>query len=200
MLEQFVTFIVDIVGSLGYFGIFAMMFLESSFVPFPSEVVMVPAGYLVYKGEMNLYIVLFCGTFGSLAGALFNYYLAIKYGRGFLLKYGNYLFIDEDKLKKMEDFFSRHGHISTFTGRLIPGVRQYISFPAGLAKMDLKQFSLFTSLGAGIWISILTYIGYVIGDKEELIKESIHSWLIYIGIFLIILVFIYTYRYKKNKS
>ncbi len=200
MLESFVSFIVETVGDLGYFGIFIMMFLESSFVPFPSEVVMVPAGYLVYKGEMNLYIVLFCGTFGSLAGALFNYYLAIKYGRGFLLKYGNYLFIDEKKLQKMEGFFKKHGHISTFSGRLIPGVRQYISFPAGLAKMNLAEFSLFTSLGAGIWISILTYIGYVIGDKQELIKENIHTWLIYIMIALIIIIFIYTYRYKKNSS
>ncbi len=198
MLESFVTYIVEIVSSLGYFGIFAMMFLESSFVPFPSEVVMVPAGYLVYKGEMNLYIVLACGIFGSLAGALFNYYLAIKYGRGFLLKYGNYLFIDEQKLKKMENFFTNHGHISTFSGRLIPGVRQYISFPAGLAKMNLTQFSIFTSLGAGIWMSILTYIGYVIGDKQELIKENIHNWLIYVGISLVVIIFIYTYRYKKK--
>lgn len=200
MLEQFVTFIVDTVGSLGYIGIFFMMFLESSFVPFPSEVVMVPAGYLVYKGEMNLVMVILSGIFGSLAGAIFNYYLAVKFGRQFLIRYGNYFFIDEKKMDKMEKFFQSHGHISTFSGRLLPGIRQYISFPAGLAKMNLAEFSAFTALGAGIWVVILTYIGYFIGDNEALIKENIHSAVIYILIALAVIVFIYTYYYHKRKK
>jgi membrane protein DedA with SNARE-associated domain len=179
-------------------GIFFMMFLESSFFPFPSEVVMIPAGYLAYKGEMNIFIAIFAGILGSLAGAIFNYYLALKLGRVFLLKYGKYVFISEETILKMEDFFTKHGHISTFFGRLIPVVRQYISLPAGLAKMNLFVFSLFTSLGAGIWVIILTLLGYFLGGNEELIKEYLHQ--ITILLLVLIVIFSIIYYYKKVKK
>ena len=110
MLTNIINFIVETVGSLGYTGIFIMMFLESSFFPFPSEVVMIPAGYLAYKGEMNMYLVILFGILGSLAGSLFNYYLAIKFGRKFLIKYGKYFFIKEETIIRMEEFFKKHGH------------------------------------------------------------------------------------------
>lgn len=164
MFGEIVDFIMGFVGATGYFGIFFMMFLESSFVPFPSEVVMIPAGYLVHKGEMNMLLVIICGILGSLAGALFNYYLAIKLGREFLVRYGRYFFFSESSMQKMENYFKKHGEISTFVGRLIMGVRQYISLPAGLAKMNLLKFSIYTSLGAGIWVIILAILGYYIGD------------------------------------
>ena len=199
MLSSVVDFIVQTVGSLGYLGIFLMMFLESSFFPFPSEVVMIPAGYLAYKGEMNIYIAIVAGILGSLAGALFNYYLAIKFGRKFLIKYGKYFFIKEQTIIKMEEFFKNHGHISTFSGRLIPVVRQYISLPAGLAKMNLFVFSLYTSLGAGIWVVILTVLGYYLGDNEGLIKEYLRYIIIVILISLAILVFWYYKKLKKAK-
>lgn len=197
MLQDIVNFIVDLVGNLGYIGIFLMMFLESSFFPFPSEVVMVPAGYLAYKGEMNIFIAIFVGIAGSLAGALFNYFLAIKYGRGFLIKYGKYFFISENTILKVEDFFKEHGHISTFSGRLIPAVRQYISFPAGLAKMNLFTFCIYTSLGAGIWVIILTILGYFIGGNEALIKEYLRYIIVAILIGLAIMGYWY---YKRKKS
>lgn len=195
MLHDIVNFIVQLVGDLGYLGIFIMMFLESSFFPFPSEVVMIPAGYLAYKGEMNIFMVIIIGIAGSLAGALFNYYLAIKYGRAFLIKYGKYFFISEDTIGKVEGFFKEHGHISTFSGRLIPAVRQYISFPAGLAKMDIFTFILYTSLGAAIWVIILTLLGYFIGGNEALIKE----YLRYIIIAILIGLAAMTYWYYKRK-
>jgi len=183
-MEAIVTYLVDTIGSLGYIGIFLLMFLESSFFPFPSEVVMIPAGYLAYKGEMNLGLVLFFGIGGSLSGAWFNYLLAHKFGRGFLLK-----IINQKKITKLEEFFDRHGHISTFTGRLIPGIRQYISFPAGLAKMDYKRFTVYTILGAGIWVVILTMLGYFIGENQELIrkylKEITIATIIFVGILII---------------
>jgi membrane protein DedA with SNARE-associated domain len=197
LLTSIINFIVETVGSLGYVGIFIMMFLESSFFPFPSEVVMIPAGYLAYKGEMNLYIAIFVGILGSLAGALFNYYLAVKFGRKFLIKYGRYFFIKEPTIIKMEEFFKSHGHISTFSGRLIPAVRQYISFPAGLARMNLFIFCIYTSLGAGIWVIILTLLGYFLGDNEALIKEYLHYIIIGILVSLTILAFWY---YKKIKK
>jgi len=196
MLHDIVNFVVELVGDLGYIGIFLMMFLESSFFPFPSEVVMVPAGYLAYKGEMNIFIAIFAGIAGSLAGALFNYFLAIKYGRSFLIKYGKYFFISEETISKVESFFKEHGHISTFSGRLIPAVRQYISFPAGLAKMNLITFSIYTTLGAGIWVIILTLLGYFIGGNEALIKE----YLRYIIIAILLGLAFLGYWYYKRKT
>lgn len=199
MLTTVINFIVETVSSLGYAGIFIMMFLESSFFPFPSEVVMIPAGYLAYKGEMNMYLVILFGILGSLAGALFNYYFAVKLGRTFLMKYGKYVLISEETILKMEDFFKKHGHISTFSGRLIPVVRQYISLPAGLARMNLFVFSLYTSLGAGIWVAILAVLGYYLGGNEALIKEYLHTIIVVILILLAILGFWY-YKRVKNKK
>jgi membrane protein DedA with SNARE-associated domain len=199
MLHDIVSFIVDTVSSLGYGGIFVMMFLESSFFPFPSEVVMIPAGYLAAKGEMNIYMVVFAGIAGSLAGAIFNYYLAIKFGRAFLSKYGKYVLIKEETLEKMEDFFAKHGHISTFSGRLIPAVRQYISLPAGLARMNLWKFSLYTSLGAGIWVIILTLLGYFIGENQALVDEYLKAIIISILAILVIMVLLYI-RLKVKKE
>ena len=200
MLSSIINFIVETVSSLGYFGIFIMMFLESSFFPFPSEVVMIPAGYLASKGEMNIYLVLLFGILGSLAGALFNYYFAIKLGRAFLLRYGKYILISEETILKMEEFFKNHGHISTFSGRLIPGVRQYISLPAGLSRMNIFVFSLYTSLGAGIWVLILTILGYFLGNNQALVKEYLHIIVIVILILLAIFAYFYYRRVKKTKG
>ncbi len=192
-MDAVVKFIVATVGSLGYAGIFVMMFLESSFFPFPSEVVMIPAGYLAQKGEMNIFVAILMGIFGSVAGAVFNYYLALKFGRAGLLK-----IVKEEKLKKLEDFFEKHGHISTFSGRLIPGVRQYISLPAGLAKMNLMLFILFTALGAGIWVIILTLLGYFIGQNEVLIKNDLHHITLILVLIVAFIIYIYIRKHKSN--
>jgi membrane protein DedA with SNARE-associated domain len=199
-LHEIIDFIVQTVSSLGYGGIFIMMFLESSFFPFPSEVVMIPAGYLAYKGEMNIYLVVLFGIAGSLAGAIFNYFLAVKLGRAFVLRFGKYFFFKEETLIKMEKFFKKHGPISTFSGRLIPGVRQYISLPAGLARMNLIQFSIYTSLGAGIWVIILALLGYFIGGNQELIDEWLKTILIIIGISLVVLVLLYIKLKKRSRN
>jgi membrane protein DedA with SNARE-associated domain len=174
-MQEIVNGIVEIIGQMGYIGIFIMMFLESTFFPFPSEVAMVPAGYLASKGEMSLYFAVFVGVFGSLLGALFNYYLARIYGRKAILKFGKYLFFSEVKLKRMEDFFYKHGSFSTLIGRLIPAVRQFISLPAGLSKMAISSFIIYTTIGAGIWIIILTLLGYFIGYNQELLNEYLHQ-------------------------
>jgi membrane protein DedA with SNARE-associated domain len=136
---------------------------------------MIPAGYLAFQGKMNLYAAIFMGIAGSLAGALFNYWLAVRFGRRFLLRYGRYFFLDEKGLAKLERFFARHGEISTFNGRLIPGVRQYISLPAGLARMPVGRFALYTALGAGIWVTVLALLGYFLGAHEEKVRATLHD-------------------------
>jgi len=202
MLNEIIQWVVTTVADWGYTGIVVMMLLESSFFPFPSEVVMVPAGYLAQKGEMNFYIAIGMGILGSWLGALLNYYLAVFLGRPFLLKYGRYLFISGKKFTRVEDFFRRHGEIGTFTGRLIPVVRQYISFPAGLARMNLARFLFFTGLGAGIWVTILVCIGYIAGQNEQLIRDHLHTataWVV-IGSLIIVGVYAFWYRRKLRRS
>lgn len=173
MYDTIVTFLTDTILALGYPGIGALMFIESSFVPFPSEVVLPPAGYVAAKGQMNVYLAFAAGTLGSLFGALFNYGIAVYVGEPFLRRYGKYFFVKETALDRAERFFADHGEISTFVGRLVPVVRQLISIPAGVARMNLRRFALFTSLGAGIWCAILVYIGYFHGTHEEALKQAV---------------------------
>ena len=199
MFADIVNFIVETIGNLGYFGIFILMFLESTVFPIPSEVVVIPAGYLAFKGEMNIYIVILLGVLGSLSGALFNYYFALKFGRRFLLKYGKYFLVSEETIKKTDIFFQNHGHISTFSGRLIPGLRHYISLPAGLARMNLFIFCLYTTLGATLWVVILAMLGYFLGGNEALIKEYLRYLIICLLVFLILLGAWYYKKTKKTK-
>lgn len=163
MLETAIVWLTDVIFRLGYVGIALLMALESSLVPFPSEVVLPPAGYLAAQGRMSAPLALGAGLFGSLLGALFNYFLAAKLGRPVLHKYGKFMLIKEASLVRAEEFFRRHGEISMFIGRLIPMIRQLISLPAGLAGMRLERFVFYTALGAGIWCAILTYIGWYLG-------------------------------------
>ena len=200
MFDSIVHSIVEIVSELGYTGIVIMMFLESTFFPFPSEVVMVPAGYLAAQGEMNIFIVIFLGTLGSVLGALFNFYLALKFGRVMVLKFGKFFFFREKELDRMEAFFKAHGAVSTFTGRLIPGIRQYISLPAGLSRMKISTFVLFTALGAGIWSAVLALLGFFIGKKEELIQAYLHEILIWVFISLVLIIAAYIFWHKKSKK
>jgi len=200
MIHEIANTIIESIGSIGYIGIFFLMFLESSFFPFPSEVVMIPAGYLAFKGEMNIYLALIAGILGSVSGAVFNYYLALHFGRKFLLKYGKYFFLKEESLDKLEIFFSKHGEVSTFNGRLIPGIRQYISLPAGLSKMNIYKFSLFTALGAGIWVIVLTALGYFLGSNEDMVKEYLHTATLIAIISVGFITLFYIIRTKVRKK
>jgi membrane protein DedA with SNARE-associated domain len=211
-MEQIIDWIVGIVGQWGYIGIVIMMFLESSCFPFPSEVVMIPAGYLaspaylnsaayVAGHEMNLWVAIAMGIIGSWLGALFNYYLALLLGRPLLLKWGKYLLISEKNFEKGEKFFRSHGEISTFTGRLIPVIRQYISLPAGIARMNMAHFLFWTGLGAGIWVAILAAIGYVAGQNRELIEKYSReaTILALLGCAVIVIVYIIIHRRRKAR-
>ena len=198
MIKELAQVVVDMIFDWGYLGIFIMMAIESSFIPFPSEIVLIPAGYLASQGDMSIGMIMSAALGGSMVGAFINYYLALTLGRKLLIKYGKYFFIKENALAKMDSYFSKHGHISTFTGRLIPGIRQLISNPAGLARMNLVQFSIYTALGAGIWALILTLLGYFIGANQELIDTYLKQITIGVVVTLIVIGFIY-YRYQKRK-
>ena len=200
MIHEIANTIVGYIGDMGYWGIFLLMFLESTFFPFPSEIIMIPAGYLAYKGEMNVYIVVLVGILGSVAGALFNYYLAVHFGRKFILKYGKYFFIKEETLDKLEAFFIKHGDLSTFNGRLIPGIRQLISLPAGLARMNIAKFSLYSGLGAGIWVIVLVALGYLLGSNEELISEYLKSATLIALISVVFITIFYVVRNRRRKQ
>ena len=198
--EHFVNWLVHIVETLGVWGIFVMTFLESTFMPIPSEITMIPAGYLVQQGKMDLVSVLVASIFGTIGGAYFNYWLARKYGRNLFLRYGKYLMMTPAKLTKLEQFFEKHGSISTFTGRLIPGIRHYISFPAGLAKMDLKKFFIYTGLGGAIWMSVLLALGYHIGENKELVTYYMPRIKGAVLVFLIAMFALYIWRHNKRKK
>jgi membrane protein DedA with SNARE-associated domain len=196
----FLNWLINTIGSMGYPGIAFLMFIESTFIPLPSELVIPPAGYLISQEKMSWTGVILSGTLGSLMGALFNYAIASYLGRPFIFKYGKYFGISQGHFMKGETFFLKHGNISTFIGRLILGVRHYISFPAGLCRMNIAKFSLYTALGAGIWVGVLAYIGYFVGDNKERIAEISRQWGIYIIIGCALLLVVYILWHKRKQK
>ena len=198
MIKEIAQTIVDLVFDWGYVGIFLLMAIESSFIPFPSEIVLIPAGYLASKGDMNLGMIMSSALGGSMVGAFINYYLALLLGRRILQRYGKYFFIGENALVKMDTYFEKHGAISTFIGRLVPGIRQLISIPAGLSRMNLVIFSTYTALGAGIWALILVMLGYFIGENQVLIDTYLKQITISIIVVLILLGSWYAYIQKRK--
>lgn len=196
LTTKFIDAILLLIKNLGYFGIFLGMAIESSFVPLPSEVILIPAGALVMKGEMNFFWVFMAGIFGSLFGAWINYFLAFFLGRkgvDFLVhKYGRFFFIRKKQLNNTENYFNKHGEITIVIGRLLPVVRHLISLPAGFAKMKFSKFSLFTLLGAGIWTLILILVGMFFGSGAH----PILKWIIAILFALSLLILIVYYAIK----
>ena len=169
-------------ANMNYTNITLLMTIETSFIPFPSEIVIPPAAYVASKPEshLNIFLVVLFGTLGAIIGALINYYLALWLGRPIIYKFadsklGHLCLLSSEKIKKAEDYFNDHGKVSTFIGRLVPGIRQLISIPAGLAKMNLGSFILYTTLGAGIWNTILAFIGYLAHGQADLINKYSHE-------------------------
>jgi membrane protein DedA with SNARE-associated domain len=199
-MHELINWLVLTIGALGYPGIFLLMAMESSVIPIPSEVVMPPAGYLAQQGQMNMAVVILCGTVGSLVGAYANYYAAHYLGRPLVLKYGKYVWITEEKFAKVEKYFQDHGEISTFIGRLLPVVRHLISLPAGIAGMNHVKFSLYTLLGAGLWVTVLSYIGYFIGANQDLIMEYSHQALISVIVASVAIIAVYVAVHRKKKQ
>jgi len=203
----------------GYAFIFAFMAIESSFVPFPSEIVMLPAGFLAARGELTLHapaadlaLAIAVGVAGSLAGAYFNYFLSRWLGEPFLRRYGKWFFVKPEALDRAEEVFNRYGAVTTFVCRLIPVIRQLISIPAGLSGMPLGKFTLFTGLGAGIWTAILAATGYVLGrtagditylelvQKGKALIDAHLIWLILGGLVLAALYLLVSKRVMRSRT
>lgn len=211
IMKQFLT--AD--GAMVYLLVFIFMIIESSFIPFPSEVIVPPAAYLACtKGDVNIVAVVVIATAGAIAGALINYYLSVWIGRPIVYKFANSRFghaclINEDKVRHAEEYFDRHGAISTFIGRLIPAVRQLISIPAGLARMNIGKFIIFTGLGAMVWNCVLAALGYWLGTivpQEQLFAkvEEYNDYLTYIGLGIGVVCLLYMlynfFKPHKNKT
>lgn len=200
---------------LNYWTVTLFMAIESSFIPFPSEAVVPPAAWkAAVTGEMNIFMVVVFATIGAIIGALVNYYLALWLGRPIVYRFANSRFghmclIDETKVKYAEEYFDKHGAISTFVGRLVPAVRQLISIPAGLARMGMPRFLLFTTLGAGVWNAILAALGYYMSmipgmDSEEAVMSAVkeHSSVIgyvFFALAAAAVVYVVYKGLKKNK-
>ena len=168
---------------LNYWTITLLMTIESSFIPFPSEVVVPPAAYhAASNGEMNVVLIVLFATLGAIIGALINYFISLWIGKPLVYRFadsklGHMLLLSGEKVNKAEDYFNEHGAVSTFVGRLIPAIRQLISIPAGLSKMNLGRFVAFTALGAGIWNTVLAMLGFVLEKsvpEDKLIETVTH--------------------------
>lgn len=198
-LKILIDITAQIMADIGYLGIFLGMFIESTIVPLPSELIMIPAGIACAKNLMNIYLVIGYGIAGNVLGAIFSYYLASIIGRTFLLKVGKYFFIKPSAIIKIEDFFKKYGAISIFFGRLLPGFRHFISTPAGIANMNMKLFFIYTFLGSSIWTIILALCGYFVGENHELISIYLKEIIkIIFGIIVMILIYYYFLKLKKN--
>ena len=184
--------IIKVVDQFGYAGIFIMTFIESTFIPIPSEITLIPAGYLVYQKQMGLFPIMLTSLLGTLLGSLLNYYIAYRYGRKLFINYGKFFFLERDRLLLLESFFASYGNISTFFGRMLPGIKHFISFPAGLAQMNIVLFCIYTLAGSSIWLTMLLYIGYIIGTNQYLITIYIKRFN-YLTISIVLLLSCYFY-------
>ncbi len=216
MLDALIPFLEKMAGlgmTWGPLLVLLFMTVESSFIPFPSEIVMIPAGFMAARGEFfpidpvwgALTLAVACGIAGSLIGAWINYILSLKLGRPFLHRWGKYFFLTPGKLDRAEQLFCKYGDVATFVCRLIPVVRQLISIPAGISRMNFGRFSLFTGAGAGIWVTILALIGYWFGTTTEAMGygELVHQaksaldrhmiW-IFIGCGLLTAIYVWVHR------
>lgn len=204
MIQQFFSTIIDwYMAHINYWTITLLMAIESSFIPFPSELVIPPAAWKAAEGDLNVFLVVFFGTVGALIGALFNYYFALYLGRAIVYRFaeskvGRLMLLSRQGVEKAEAYFVRHGKSSTLIGRLVPAVRQLISLPAGLARMKLKDFILFTVIGSATWNIILAAMGYFLYTQKEILHRYYTelSWaMVVLGVmFIIYLVFKFVRR------
>ena len=192
IINNLANFVIQTISNTGYLGIFALMIAESALIPIPSEIIMPFSGYLVSTGKFNPILVIIAGSIGNLVGSFIAYVIGIKLGREIILKYGKYILIKKSHLEWTESYFKKYGDRSTFVSRLLPAIRTYISLPAGVAKMNLKKFVIYTFAGSIIWSTLLTYVGIALGEEWTKIRHysDYIDGLVIIGIIIIIIIII----------
>jgi len=198
IIEILANFVTNTISHLGYPGIFLLMLLESACIPIPSEIIMPFSGFLVVSGEFSLWGVAIIGAFGNLAGSLIAYYVGYKGGRPLVEKYGRYILINHHDLDLADRFFKRYGEATAFVSRLLPIVRTFISLPAGIAKMDLKKFSLYTFLGALPVSYALAWAGVKMGENWDNVRQILHEFNLLIVVLLIAFLLWWVYRHFKK--
>jgi membrane protein DedA with SNARE-associated domain len=194
ILETLSNFVISVIEQLGYAGVFVAMGLESACIPLPSEVIMPFAGYVVWKGELTLVGVVLAGTAGCLAGSLIAYGIGAYGGRPLLERYGKYVLIRTSELDRGEQWFARHGESAVFISRLLPVVRTYISYPAGIVRMDVKRFSVYTVLGSLPFCFAVAYTGVVLGPHWEDIRGLFRYFDIAVIVGVVVLIGYLIYR------
>jgi len=191
--------VVAVINFSGYFGVFFLMLVESCGIPMPSEVIMPFSGFLVVSGKLGFWQIVFIGAFGNLTGSWLAYWIGQKGGRPFLEKYGKYFLIHSRDLDLADKWFIKYGELTVFFGRLLPVIRTYISFPAGVAKMNLKKFSFYTFAGALPWTFLFAWLGVKMGNNWELIREKLHNFDVAMLVFVILLIVLYVWRHLKYR-
>jgi len=200
MIEILVDKITGLISTIGYPGIFFLMFLESTLVPLPAELVMPFAGFLVALGKMSLLQAIIAAMLGTLSGSLFGYWLGYRFSSKIVKKFGKYLLMHEGHLNQAQKWFKRHGNKTIFFSRFVPGVRHVISIPAGAGKMNLLKFSIFTLLGAGIWNSFLLYLGYTLQKNWEIVYQYTEIVDLFVYFIVIALITYYVYNILKARK
>jgi membrane protein DedA with SNARE-associated domain len=202
VIEKIITllagFIIGTISRLGYGGIVLLMAIESACIPLPSEIIMPFSGYLVSTGEMNLWLVSLAGAVGCVLGSIVAYYAGAWGGRPFIVKYGKYILISHHDLDLADRWFQRHGDITIFLGRLLPVIRTFIAFPAGVARMSLWRFNLYTFVGSYIWSVGLAWIGMKLGEHWNTLGVYFHRFDAAIGVILLIAVVWYVRRHLQH--
>jgi membrane protein DedA with SNARE-associated domain len=201
IIEILSGFIVATISMLGYAGIVLLMAIESACIPLPSEIIMPFSGYLVYTGRFNLWAVGVAGAFGCVAGSLVAYWVGARGGRPLIEKYGRYVLISSHDLDLADRWFSRYGEVIVFASRLLPVIRTFIAFPAGVSRMNLKRFVLYTFLGSLPWCLGLAYVGQLLGeewDKNDTLKTWFHRFDFVIGIIIVAAAAWWIWRHIKH--
>ena len=201
IIEILSAFIVATISTLGYSGIVLLMAIESACIPLPSEIIMPFSGYLVYKGEFNLWLVGIAGAFGCVVGSLVAYWVGMRGGRPLIEKYGRYILISPHDLDLADRWFARFGEIIVFASRLLPVIRTFIAFPAGVARMNLKKFIIYTFLGSLPWCLGLAYVGQKLGEQwnaDPTLKTLFHRFDFVIGIIIVLAAVWWVWRHIKH--
>lgn len=200
IIESLANFVTFAISHVGYWGVFGLMFLESACIPIPSEVILPFSGFLVVSGQFSLIDVTLIGAFGNLCGSLLAYYVGWKGGRPLIEKYGKYILISHHDLDRADHYFQKYGDATAFFSRMLPVIRTFISLPAGIARMDIRKFAIFTFLGALPFSFVLAWAGVQLGEHWDRVRTVLHKLDITIVILIVLFIIWWIWRHVRNSK